>query len=85
MCYSLNKRFNEVLFFDEGRFNRMSEWHMVGTLGGLLEKKKPDDFVMIVADSFVISGYVYELRSLLSRFRDCSLYAMLDNRAIYRI
>ena len=63
----------------------MSEWHVVGTLGGLLERKKPDEFVVIVADSFIVSGYVYELRSLLSRFRECTLYAMLDNRAIYRL
>lgn len=63
----------------------MEDWRMVGTLGGLLQKKKPDDFVVIVADTFVCSGFVYEIRSLLSRFRDCTLYAMLDNRAIYRI
>lgn len=63
----------------------MEDWHMVGTLGGLLQRKKPDDFVVIVADTFVVGGFVCELRSLLSRFRECLLYAMLENRAIYRI
>lgn len=48
----------------------------VGTLEGLLDRFPGDKFLCIFCESFLVTGYVTELRKLLRHYRENSVFAL---------
>lgn len=48
----------------------------VGSVGALLDRFSGDKFLWIFCESFLVTGYVTELRKLLRQYRDNSVFAL---------
>lgn len=48
----------------------------VGTVKGILDKNPSDRFLWFFCESFEVAGYVTELRKLLSKYYENSVFAL---------
>lgn len=48
----------------------------VGTVKGILDKNPPDRFLWFFCECFEVAGYVTELRKLLSKYYENSVFAL---------
>ena len=55
----------------------------VGTVGNLLERFPGDKFIWVFCESFLCTGYVSELRKLLRKYYDNSIFAVDGFDAVF--